>query len=211
MLDFRDHVVVLDVDDTLYLERDYVRSGFAAVGASIGVEAFGNRCWELFCRGVRGTTFDDAKADLGVETPTAELVAVYRAHTPTITLQPDAERLLRLLRPERSAVITDGPLESQQAKVAALGIAVRVGPVVYSAHSSVGHSKPHPAAYLAAQRSFEAGSRFVYVADNPHKDFHALADLGWDGVRIRRPGSLHEDAEGPDSIPVIVSLDEIVV
>ena len=26
-------VVVFDLDDTLYLERDYVRSGFRAVGA----------------------------------------------------------------------------------------------------------------------------------------------------------------------------------
>ena len=40
--------VVFDVDDTLYLERDYVRSGFRAVGvwASrwLGLSGFAERC-----------------------------------------------------------------------------------------------------------------------------------------------------------------------
>src|SRR5690606_41459193 len=45
-------------DDTLYLERDYVRSGFHAVGEHLrrthGVDGFSRRAWELFESGHRG-------------------------------------------------------------------------------------------------------------------------------------------------------------
>ena len=49
---------IFDIDDTLYLERDYVRSGFDAVGRALSDERFGAYCWDLFCHGVRGNTFE---------------------------------------------------------------------------------------------------------------------------------------------------------
>jgi len=53
---------VLDIDDTLYLERDYVRSGFCAVGRWLAehqnVEDFFERAWALFEAGARGNIFD---------------------------------------------------------------------------------------------------------------------------------------------------------
>lgn len=43
---------VFDIDDTLYLERDYVRSGFRAVGEwardRFGCDDFAARCWSRF-------------------------------------------------------------------------------------------------------------------------------------------------------------------
>ena len=49
--------VVFDIDDTLYLERDYVGSGFAAVGAwieaNLGFRSFSDRCWIAFRSGRR--------------------------------------------------------------------------------------------------------------------------------------------------------------
>ncbi|MEL7208731.1 MAG: hypothetical protein AAGK32_10970, partial [Actinomycetota bacterium] len=48
--------MVFDIDDTLYLERDYVRSGFNAVGEHVesqfGTAGVGRRAWELFIEGV---------------------------------------------------------------------------------------------------------------------------------------------------------------
>ena len=56
--------VVFDLDDTLYLERDYVRSGFQAVAGIVSREMghapgeiFESLCG-MFERGVRGDTFD---------------------------------------------------------------------------------------------------------------------------------------------------------
>ena len=61
--------VMLDVDDTLYLERDYVRSGFEAVAEwcrdEWGVADVGERAWALFLGGRRRTTLTDALAASG--------------------------------------------------------------------------------------------------------------------------------------------------
>ncbi len=50
--------VVFDVDDTLYLERDYARGGFEAAAAHararFGVDDFATRAWALFEQGLRG-------------------------------------------------------------------------------------------------------------------------------------------------------------
>ena len=89
--------VVFDLDDTLFLERDYVRSGFAAVGGwarrRLGVSGFGERCWAAFEAGARGRTFDEALAACGVEPAAAlidEMIGVYRRHRPSIELLADA-------------------------------------------------------------------------------------------------------------------------
>ena len=56
--------VVFDLDDTLYLERDYVKSGFRAVAKTAvkhtgtsADEAF-NFLWNEFTAGVRGSSFN---------------------------------------------------------------------------------------------------------------------------------------------------------
>ena len=57
--------VVLDIDDTLYLERDYVRSGFEAVGQALGEQEFGPTAWRVFLEGGRGDTFNQTFSRLG--------------------------------------------------------------------------------------------------------------------------------------------------
>ena len=53
--------LVFDVDDTLYLERNYVRCGFEAAGAHaerLGISRFYETAWQVFERGARGNVFD---------------------------------------------------------------------------------------------------------------------------------------------------------
>ena len=83
--------VVFDIDDTLYLERDYVRSGFAAAGAwahtELGLADLGERAWGIFEDGVRGRIFDEALVACGARADGAvvsRLVDVYRSHVPAI-------------------------------------------------------------------------------------------------------------------------------
>lgn len=205
--------VTLDIDDTLYLERDYMRSGFEAVGAWVserfGVHGFSERAWAAFERGVRGTTFNVALNELGVEPTTSRicaLVEVYRSHTPDIALLPDAqaciESLVAAFQIEPSfAVITDGPAPSQRAKVEALGVARWADPILLTAELGAGMGKPHPEAYRRVQAaSGLPAERCVYLADNPHKDFSAPHGLGWRTVRIRRPHGLHADVSGGGDI-----------
>jgi putative hydrolase of the HAD superfamily len=202
-------LVVFDIDDTLYLERDYVRSGFAAVGAwartHLDVPDLADHAWAAFQAGVRGRTFDEALAACGVPADGSlvpRLVEVYRTHAPSIELLDDVHRWLAD-RPSdvALAVVTDGPLPSQRAKAAALGVATWADPVVLTEDLGPGLCKPHPAAfeYVEAATGL-AGAACAYVADNPAKDFAGPRCRGWRTVRVRRKGSLHAGVAGGDDV-----------
>ena len=63
--------VVFDLDDTLYLERDYVRSGFFAVGRYLeerhDLQGFESAAWQEFEAGRRGDIFDHDSMKTGWE------------------------------------------------------------------------------------------------------------------------------------------------
>jgi putative hydrolase of the HAD superfamily len=211
--------VILDLDDTLFLERDYVVSGFRAVGRDIaaryGVAGFDDAAIRLFATGVRGTTFNRALEDVGIS-PTdalvAELVAAYRSHAPAIELLPDAQRLIDALGGRYLGVVTDGPLESQRAKAAAVGAPGWADLIVYTAELGPGFGKPHPLGFsLHEDRARQPGTRFSYVADNPAKDFAGPKSRGWTTIRIRRPESLHAAVPSGSDVDVeIATLDELL-
>lgn len=207
-------VIVLDVDDTVYLERDYVASGFAAVGAwaedALGVVGVGERAWALFESGRRATTLTDALAELGVEVSAdlrRSVIALYREHDPVIRMLEDARDLVRAAQSEQVAlaVLTDGPVTSQSRKVRALGLQEVAAPLVLTAE--LGKGKPDPAGFRLIERHYDLpGSSFVYLGDNPVKDFQGPQELGWQTLRVRRPGSLHHTVSTPAGVPEVVDL-----
>ena len=195
--------VAFDLDDTLLLERDYVRSGFRAVAEDLKARVSAERDWfaELwrgFESGVRGVAFDRVLAAAGVE-PRPELVAalvrVYREHRPRIQPPPDVAPALGELDlpPGRMGVITDGPVAAQQRKFEALGLSRFFGHVIYTDQWGLEYRKPHPRAFVEFERlAGVPAAACAYVADNPAKDFAAPRGRGWRTVRLRRPGGLHE-------------------
>lgn len=215
------HSVVLDLDDTLYLERDYVASGFAALSDWLrvhrGVEGFGATAWRIWEAGERRHVFDRAFASLGVVAEPSLIeraLAIYRAHAPVIALQPDAERFLRASGAFRLALVTDGPAAMQRAKIVALGLEhFGLDPIICTDAWGRAYWKPHRRAFEAiAQAHRGLRGRFVYVADNPAKDFLAPRALGWRTVQIDRPGAVHPrdpptPAHGADAR--IASFDEL--
>ena len=194
-------VIVFDLDDTLYLERDYVLSGFVAVGdwllAEHGKTGFAAAAWRRFKAGQRGTIFDASLAELGVSPwpgLVAGLVDVYRRHVPYIALQRDAAAWLAA--PPRGttlALLTDGPVASQSRKIAALGLdRAGLSPLVLSDEWGSEYRKPHDRGFRHIQDACGvAGRACVYVGDNAAKDFVAPRRLGWRTVQIVRPGAIH--------------------
>ncbi len=193
-------VIVFDLDDTLYLERDYVRSGFQAVERRLGVDGFCATAWRLFEAGARGDVFDQAMARHGIRTPVAELVEVYRSHAPDIVLRPEVLSLIRELASQGRALalISDGAHVSQAAKVEALGLAGLLDPIILTDAWGADFWKPHARAFETVMAAHGGdGAEYVYVADNPAKDFLAPRELGWRTIRMRWPGALHEGVEAP--------------
>jgi len=199
---------VFDIDDTLYLERDYVQSGFAAVdrwaAKWLCLPNFGERCWQAFNAGRRRAIFNDVLREFARPAPAeliSTLVEVYRTHMPSITLAPDAiEALAAISRTASIAVISDGPAVSQSRKAEALGLDSFASRVILTELLGSGFSKPHPKAFEQVQQCCPA-SVYLYIADNPLKDFIAPRQLGWTTVRVRRAQGLHYTVENPAVSP----------
>ena len=197
----RPFVIVCDLDDTLYLERDYVASGFLAVGEwaekQLSLPEFGDVAWALFEAGHRERIFDAALQELGVDenrTLIEQMVAVYRGHKPTIKLQDDFHRFISGgFALGGLALVTDGYREAQQNKIAALDLEeLGFSPIVVTDIWGRDYWKPHQRAFLHVDDCFQyRPCSFVYIADNATKDFLAPNQLGWTTVQISRPGGLH--------------------
>jgi putative hydrolase of the HAD superfamily len=208
-------VVVFDVDDTLYLERDYVRSGFFAVATwaeeTLELPGLFDTAWGLFLTGARNTTLTDAFTRLGRPLSIAETsaaVGVYRDHAPDIRMCPDAADLLdRIAATAQFAIITDGPARSQRAKIKALGLASRADLIVVTAEHGPEWGKPGARAFRHVQQQLAAApDACIYVADNPSKDFAGPKELGWNTVRIVREKGLHSSASSrPGEIDLTVT------
>jgi len=210
----------VDIDDTLYLERDYVLSGLRDVDVEVrrlGARGFREAAEALFRDGVRGTLFDEALRQLGADHllhHVPRLVGVYRRHVPRIALLPDAVLALdQARRSGRVAAVTDGPADSQRRKVDALGLRRWADPVVITDQWGPGYGKPHPRGFEAVETA-QPGLRMAFVADNPAKDFAEPARRGWLTVRVRRPGGLHErvpsGADVQAEIPDLTGLEQLL-
>jgi putative hydrolase of the HAD superfamily len=196
--------IVFDLDDTLYLERDYVRSGFRAldlwVRNNLGLVDFSLRAWALFERGERNRIFDRALLEAGLapdRDTILTMVDLYRSHLPAIQLARDAAECLRNIQGRvHLALVSDGPERSQRNKMRALGLVQTFETVVLTSTLGTGFAKPHPKAFLQVQKHFGGSvQQYTYVADNPAKDFQGPHSLGWKKIRVRRRGGLYSSFE----------------
>jgi putative hydrolase of the HAD superfamily len=145
----------------------------------------------------------------------ARLIDVYRNHEPSIALFEDASAALaRSARYGPLGLITDGTHWVQKSKVEALGIAGHFKHIVYTgALGGRDFHKPHPRAFELMEAELAApDALFVYIGDNPAKDFVAPNARGWGTVQVVRPNGIHDaraEVEGGTPQHAIESLDEL--
>ncbi len=197
-------IIVFDLDDTLYAERDFAISGFKACERWLeekhGVGGVVAEMTRLLDDGHMRQLFVDVLKDRVPDATDAHLEAfidVYRLHEPDIALYPDAAWALdHFGRDGPLGLITDGQHEVQSSKVRALRIADRFGHIVYTgALGGRAFSKPHPLSYERMEAAIGVpGRQFVYVGDNPAKDFVTPNERGWISVQVHRPMRIHSRA-----------------
>jgi putative hydrolase of the HAD superfamily len=183
--DLADTVVVFDLDDTLYPEEVYVRSGMVAACA-LAADLYGTDHAQTLLT-LRDEGQQDWLAELCERLPQGACVRdcllwAYRLHTPTITLEPSVRALVSRVKAEAkaTAIITDGRSVTQRLKLKALGLSM-LRTYISEEHGSL--DKPDPARFEAVMADFPA-SAYLYVADNPAKDFVAPRALGWRTVGV---------------------------
>jgi putative hydrolase of the HAD superfamily len=211
--------VVFDLDDTLYSERDYVRSGYRAVAAAMADDpalaaAIAEWMWGRFCRGRSERMFNAAAAAFGLPGDSdtiARWVACYRDHRPRIAPLMDVVAVLDALRGRvKLGLLSDGFLPAQAITLDALGLRGYFDAVVFTEAMGRACWKPSPAGFERIAAELGVGRAFcAYVGDNPAKDFVAPNALGWLTIQWRREGQVHADnpAAAPAGAAQVVVTD----
>lgn len=194
--------IVFDLDDTLYDEIDFVRSGYAAIADAVR-KRFGIECRDLLGERLETRQFEGAfqevvRAYRLPDDALAFMVETYRAHQPAIQPRDGVVALLAAVKRRGVVVgcITDGRGATQRNKVAALGLGGILEPVLIS--EETGHAKPDPHNFREMMGLVEA-DEFWYVADNSAKDFIAPNALGWTTLGIDAPRGIHQ--HGAEAFP----------
>lgn len=206
--------VILDLDDTLYDEIDYCKSGFDAVaehlaasGAAPAADTAFEALWGQFQAGNRTRTFNAALDALAIEYDDSmirELIEFYRNHSPKISLPPDSRDTIDLLKAKyRLALLTDGFMPAQRLKVEALGIEGCFETIVYTEELGREFWKPSPLGFEKILQTLNADPKSAtYVADNQLKDFIAPNKLGMTTIQLIRPNHIHtEESDDPSAKP----------
>lgn len=208
-------VVVLDLDDTLYKEADYHDSGLREVCNWIEALYGRSLVGELEAlkrqgeRDLLGALCRLAGLPLSVKN---SLLWVYRLHEPRIHLGLAAKETIQLLESLcKVAILTDGRSVSQRRKLKALGLS-HLPAYISEEHGS---EKPSPLRFELIMRDIPALD-YVYVADNPKKDFLAPNALNWKTIGlIGDERNIHsQDCDGLSGAQLpkkwITSLDELM-
>lgn len=211
--------IVFDMDDTLYLERDFVLSGFKAVAAwgsktyDISSQEGFHFLWESFEQGIRGNTFNLWLEAFDIDDPGAisNMIQVYRNHQPEIAPCEDVLPVLNVLQSRAGlGLITEGYRQVQENKLTALGLESFFEVRVIMGEDEREYWKPnsYPFRCLLDQMGVPAGTA-VYVGDNPFKDFGGARRAGMHSVRVRRPAGLHAaiEPESPEFAPDYECID----
>ena len=198
--------VVFDLDDTLYDEVEYCKSGFRAVAEFLSnspeapnADHIFDCLWKQFTAGNRTKTFNTALDELGIaydDKLIEELIKLYRNHVPKITLpQECGDVLCRLSGKYTLALLTDGFLPAQQLKVRALGIEKYFKCIVYTEQLGRNYWKPSPAGFEKLMEALNVKPETIsYVADNEKKDFIAPNKLGFLSIQLIRPARIHTES-----------------
>ena len=121
----RRKVFVFDLDDTLYKEVDYLKSAFREIASFLefnyGLSDVYDRLLQYWQNGENA--FENVIKEGHLPLHVKDLLKMYRAHRPQITLDKDTRQVLDQLHQECVlGIITDGRSLTQRNKMEALGL-----------------------------------------------------------------------------------------
>jgi putative hydrolase of the HAD superfamily len=185
--------IVFDLDGTLYPERRYALSGYAAVARHLeqrcgvpGRAAFARLAGSLR-RGRRGVAFQDLSAALRLDSALiSEWLDVYRTHEPRLRLPEETLHLLVSLRPAwKLGILSNGIPSVQARKAVALRLEDLVDAVVLAEEHGDRTGKPDAGAFLAVlDRLGVEPARAIFVGDDPFCDIFGAKAAGLRAIQV---------------------------
>ena len=194
--------VVFDLDDTLYSEKEYIKSGYRRIAELLPqVDSAADKLWDAFLS--KKPAIDEVlhREHIFSDDLKSACLQAYRQHMPDIHLYSGIRDLLVALRQKgiQIGILTDGRPEGQRAKLQALGLYDLVDSVLIT--DELGGSqfrKPCDLPFRIMQARlgvpFES---ILYVGDNPAKDFHAPKVLGMQWLHFaNEDGIYYSEGDG---------------
>lgn len=189
-------VAIFDLDDTLYSEKDYVRSGYEAVALEFpNISNMAEKLWNVFERG--GNAFDEVLVfeKLYTEETKAKCLQTYRNHKPNISLYLGVKNMLERIKKRKIklGLITDGRPEGQRAKIKALGIECLFDKIIITDElGGIEFRKPNSKAFIKMKEFFDTPyEQMFYVGDNIKKDLIAPQELGMKAILYKNTIGLY--------------------
>ncbi len=185
-------ILVFDLDDTLFNELDYARSGLQTVAGKIADEVGvkENELTEIFFNALaesRSNIFNRVFDEIGVDNNALikKCIAMYRTHKPSIELYPEASKCLQRFASWRKFIVTDGNSTAQNSKIVALNLRDNVEHAYITYRYGHKYTKPSPHCFnLIAKRTKQQPQNIIYIGDNPTKDFVGIRPLGFGTIRV---------------------------
>ena len=199
-------MVVFDLDDTLYKEIDFVKSGFKHIASLVSnVNAPEKEVYQLmlntFLQG--GNAFETVVQKYGLRLFDVNwMLGAYRNHKPRIALDDDTIRTLDRLKGDGfvMGIITDGRRNQQMNKIVALGLEQYVGKENVIINEVEERQKPDRSSFECLMEKHGKDCDYWYVGDNTEKDFVAPNSLGWTTVCLLDDGrNIHQQNFDHDS------------
>lgn len=184
--------VIFDLDDTLYSEKEYVRSGYRKIAEYLGFKQMEDEMWSVFESG--GMAIDEVLKSYNLLSIKEEALQIYRCQKPDIHAYAGVINMIGRIRENRKVgIITDGRPEGQRAKMEALGLKVDKA-IITDELGGIEYRKPNKTAYCLMKEylcvEFE---RMVYVGDNICKDFIAPENLGMKTIWFKNKDGLYSN------------------
>lgn len=174
--------VAFDLDDTLYKEIDFLKSAYREIAQKVESETNLRDVYENMMQDYQGgkdvfqNLIDQSSGAISKE----NLLEMYRNHVPDIHMNEDAKTCLDILYKEDipMGIITDGRSNTQRNKIKALGLERWIPEENWIISEEIGSEKPDQKNYLLIEQKYP-GYYYVYVGNNPKKDFKGANELGW--------------------------------
>ena len=193
-------LIIFDLDDTLYNEIEYVRSGFHEIGKLFpqynDVEEL---LWRYYIKGM--APIDTFLLNRNIYTPflKQKCLEVYRMHNPQINLDPCTKQILIELRNKGYylGIITDGRPDGQRKKIRALRLNTLVDRIIVTdALGGEKWRKPNPISFIKMVKGFDLQfQEGCYIGDNINKDFFAPQILGMGSIWFKNKKGIYYSSQ----------------
>ena len=187
-------ILVFDLDDTLYDEKQFVYSGFLEVANWISEMSKrpSNVIYESMVKDLsvngRGEVFNNAlkKYFHITKKNIKKCISIYRLHKPRINLEKDVvDLLMELGKTYKLYIVTDGNKIVQNNKIKYLGVEKYIKKAFITYRYGLTASKPSLKCFEIIKNIEKINwQELVYIGDNPNKDFVNLNKVNAITIRV---------------------------